>query len=154
MPRFNRSRTSVFNISYHIIWCPKYRKPYLHYYEKELAKYINEKANELNCSIENMEIMPDHVHIFIKCNTETLSVSNIVKYLKGYISYMIRKAHPSLKKYPAFWSPSYYCESIGHISEDTIKRYNDNQKINLKPSYKYKSIVKSSMCKQYKKNNN
>lgn len=57
--------------------------------------------------------------------------------LKGSTSYYIRKKYPSLKKYKSFWSPSYFCETIGNMSEIVIRKYIKNQKINVKSSYKY-----------------
>jgi putative transposase len=84
--------------------------------------------------------MPDHVHIFFKCNIK-LNVSFIVQRLKGFSSYSIRKKYVSLSKYKSFWSPSYFIESIGNMSEDVIRRYVQNQKINVKSSYKYKNLI-------------
>ena len=132
----------MFNICYHITICPKYRQPCLHRYEKMLIKLFNEKAVAIGCAIENIEIMPDHVHFFIKCFNNNISISKIIQYLKGYTSYKIRRIYPNIKHYKAFWSPSYYVESIGHISENTIKKYIDNQKINIKNNYKYKKLIK------------
>ena len=65
--RWVNSRTSVYNLAYHIIWCPKYRRKVLvGEIEKELKRLLLLKAEELNCQIESMEVMPDHVHVFIK----------------------------------------------------------------------------------------
>ena len=69
--------------------------------------------------------MPDHVHLFIRMKP-TQCVSNIIKQLKGYSSYYTRKKL-NLKKYKAFWSHGYFCESIGQISESIILKYIDNQ---------------------------
>ena len=140
---YQRKRHSVFNTCYHLIWSPKYRKPFLMRFHDELKKHIMIKAMKINCLIENIDIMPDHIHIFIRCKTNTLSVSKIVQYLKGYSSFMIRKNNPYMKKYKSLWSPSYFSESIGHMSQSVIKKYVDEQKINMKKNYKYKSIVSS-----------
>ena len=41
----------------------------------------------------------------------------------------IRKEFPELKsKLPTLWTRSYYVETIGHISEETIIRYIEDQK--------------------------
>ena len=61
--------------------------------------------------------------------------------LKGGTSYSIRKRYPFLKKYKSFWSPSYFCETIGNMSEKVIRKYIQNQKVNLKASYKYSKMV-------------
>jgi len=99
------------------------------------------KAIKINCLIENIDIMPDHIHIFIRCKRNDLSVSKIVQYLKGYSSFMMRKKYPFMKKYKSMWSPSYFSESIGHMSQNVIKKYVDEQKINMKKSYKHKNVV-------------
>jgi len=82
----------------------------------------------MKMSIEKLEVMPDHVHIFIKCQP----VDNpqwIVKNLKGYSSRFLRKEFPTLKsRLPCLWTRSYYCESVGHISEATVKKYIESQK--------------------------
>jgi len=42
---------------------------------------------------------------------------------------MLREKFSFLKtKLPTLWSRSYYCESVGHISEKTIKKYIEEQK--------------------------
>jgi len=128
MSRLKRSNKSVYNIAYHIIWSPKCRAKILkNEIEYRLKEILINKAIEIDCFIENIECMPDHIHIFIKADTK-ICVQYIVKILKGYSSYILRKEFPWLKKYKALWSRSYYCESIGHISESTIKKYIDDQK--------------------------
>lgn len=75
-----------------------------------------------------MEIMPDHVHLFVK-TTPTTSPHFIVQQLKGYTSRVLRQEFPSLKsRLPSLWTRSYYCESVGHISEETIRKYIEEQK--------------------------
>ena len=91
--------------------------------------------------------MPDHIHLFIKCKTTTTPISKIIGHIKGFSSYTIRKKFPKLKKYKAFWSNSYFVESIGNMSELTIRKYIQNQKINVKSSYKYKDMVSATLTK-------
>jgi len=127
--RWKHSNTCIYNVAYHLIWCPKYRRKVLTgNIEKELRKLLKSKAKELDAEIENMEVMPDHVHLFIKTNP-TASPHWIVQQLKGYTSHQLRKKYPELKsRLPTLWTRSYYCESVGHISEDTIKKYIEDQK--------------------------
>lgn len=127
--RWKTSNTSVFNISYHIIWCPKYRRKVLTgEVERRLVELLRLKAAELGVDIDTMEVMPDHVHLFIK-SPPTNSPHYIVQQLKGYTSRILRLEFPKLKsRMPSLWTRSYYCESIGHISEDTVKRYIEDQR--------------------------
>ncbi len=85
------------------------------------------KANELSIVIEEETIMPDHVHLFIRA-TPTLAPHFIVGQMKGYSSKILRQEFPSLKsRLPTLWTRSYYIESVGHISEDTIRKYIEEQ---------------------------
>ena len=127
--RWKTSKTCIYNIAYHLIWCPKYRRKVLvGKVEKDLRRLLKSKSKEVDTKIENLEILPDHVHIFIKAKP-TASPHWIVQQLKGYTSRILREKHPHLKsKLPCLWTRSYYCESVGHISEDTIKKYIEEQK--------------------------
>ena len=126
--RYKKGHKNIFNIGYHIIWCPKYRRRILiGNIECRLKELLIQKSNELDIEIKSIEIMPDHIHIFIKC-LPTNNINNIIKYLKGYSSRMLRKEFFNLKKYKNLWSRSYYCETVGHVSEKTIKKYIEDQK--------------------------
>ena len=127
--RYANSSHSVFNISYHLIWCPKYRRKVLvDGVEERLKELLLEKAAELGINIEKMEVMADHVDLFVK-GTPTLAVHFIVNQLKGYAAVVLRREFAKLKsRLPTLWTRSYYCETIGHISEDTIVRYIEDQK--------------------------
>ena len=75
-----------------------------------------------------MEIMPDHVHIFIMA-TPSDCVAHIASQLKGYTSHQLRDEFPHLRsRLPTLWTRSYYVESVGHISEHTIRKYIEEQK--------------------------
>ena len=127
--RWRRSNTSVHNVGYHLIWCPKYRRKVLiNPVDKELKNLLKQKAKEIKVTIEKMEVLPDHVHLFVKANP-TSAPHWIVQQFKGYTSRMLREQFQFLKsRLPSLWTRSYYCESVGHISETTIKRYIEDQK--------------------------
>ena len=127
--RWTTSRTAVFNIAYHLIWCPKYRRPVLvDEVEERLKELLLEKSQQLGITIENMEVMPDHVHLFVK-SPPVNSPHYIVQQLKGYSSRVLRGEFPKLKsRIPTLWTRSYFCESVGHISEETVRKYIDDQK--------------------------
>ena len=141
MSRFNYGKRNVYNIGYHIIWTPKYRKSILKGKFKNIIEAaLKYKSKELKLKLERYEIMPDHIHIFIKCPPK-YSISNIVKHLKGYSSYILRSKYPKYKElYKSLWSPSYYCETVGHISEETIKQYINDQWNVAKKNGKYNKL--------------
>jgi putative transposase len=127
--RFSKSNKSIFNIGYHLIWCPKYRRKVLvGEVEKRLKELLMQKSKQILIHLEKMEIMPDHVHLFVK-SSPVISAHKIVQQLKGYTSRILREEFKILRsRIPTLWTRSYYCESVGHISEQTIKQYIEEQK--------------------------
>jgi putative transposase len=127
--RWKRSATTVYNIDYHLIWCPKYRRKVLvGEVAERLKELLLQKAEEIGVEIAQMEVMPDHVHLFVKTDPRN-SPHFIVQQLKGYTSRVLRKEFPFLKsRLPSLWTRSYYCESVGHISEETVRKYIEDQK--------------------------
>ncbi|MBT9252126.1 MAG: IS200/IS605 family transposase [Brockia lithotrophica] len=127
--RWKRSKTVVYNIGYHLIWCPKYRRKVLvGEVAERLKELLLEKAGKIEVEIAQMEIMPDHIHLFVK-TVPTNSPHFVVQQLKGYTSRVLREEFPSLKsRLPSLWTRSYYVESVGHISEETIRKYIESQK--------------------------
>ena len=94
----------------------------------ELKKICQDVAKDLKISIESIEVMPDHVHIFLK-HPPTLPIHYIVQQIKGKSSRLLRLKFEWLKKrIPTLWTRSYFAESVGIINEDTIKKYIENQK--------------------------
>jgi len=127
--RWTTSNKAVYNLGYHIIWCPKYRRKVLTSdVAKRLRELLYEKATSIDVEIETLEIMPDHVHLFVKASPVD-SPHFIVQQLKGYTSRILRAEFSHLRsRLPTLWTRSYYMESVGHISEDTVRRYIEDQK--------------------------
>ncbi len=121
--RWKCSSIAVYNLGYHIIWCSKYRRRVLkNQIRQRLNILLQEKAKEIHVTIESMEIMEDHVHLFVKSDP-TACPQWIIQQLKGYTSRKLRKEFRELTtRLPTLWTRSYYIESVGHISEDTIKK--------------------------------
>ncbi len=127
--RWTTSNKAVYNLGSHLIWCPKYRRKVLTGpVETRLRELLLEKADRINLVIKTMEIMPDHVHLFVK--TSPVNAPHyIVQQLKGYTSRILRQEFRGLKsRLPTLWTRSYYIESVGHISEAAVKQYIENQK--------------------------
>ena len=75
--------------------------------------------------------MPDHVHMFVTANPQT-APAEIAGTVKSISAVRIFTQFPALKgrKFwgSGLWSPSTYFGSVGHISEDTVRRYIQTQK--------------------------
>ena len=127
--RYRRNPGSVYSLKYHLVWCPKYRRKVLvDDIAEELHSLLYQKAQELDITIEALEIMPDHVHLFIESDP-TEAPQRLANQFKGYTSRMLRQQFPQLRsRLPSMWSRSYYVGTIGHVSEETVKRYIEMQK--------------------------
>lgn len=127
--RYTSNAHCVFNLGYHIVFCPKYRRKVLvNGVDERLKSLLSAKANELGITIENMEVMPDHVHLFIR-SKPTYAVHFVINQLKGYSSVCLRNEFPWLRsRLPSLWTRSYFVGSVGHISEETVRKYIEDQK--------------------------
>ena len=154
--KYRRHSHSITNMNFHIILCSKYRKPYLHKIKQALLHSCFRRSCILHgCSLVECEIMPDHIHMFIAVHKPVrFQLHRFMNHLKGWASFRIRRKNLWMKKYKALWSASYFCESIGNISEQTIRKYIRNQKVNVKPGYKFRSLVDSGIKDNQGKHSN
>lgn len=128
MKGYRRSRNKVFLIQYHLVWCPKRRKPVLAGEVKDrLEQIIRQVADELGVKVLELAINPDHVHLFISAYP-TIPVHKIVRRIKGRSSNILRKEFPELLKLPSLWTHSYYVSTIGAVSKEAIEKYIEAQK--------------------------
>jgi len=127
--RYRRNAGSIYSLKYHLVWCPKYRRKVLvGEIAVELRSLLYEKAKELDVTIEALEILPDHVHLFIQSDP-TEAPQRLANPFKGYTSRILRQKFSQLRsRLPSLWSRSYYVGTIGHVSEETVKRYIEMQK--------------------------
>ena len=104
------------------------RKVLINGIDERLKEVLYDIAKEIDVEIKTLEVMPDHVHMFIEFDPR-INLHNVVKRLKGRSSHILREEYPSLKKkLPSLWTRSYFSCTIGHISEETIKQYVESQK--------------------------
>ncbi len=130
MPKgYTSSNTSVHFMNYHFVWCPKYRRNIIVAdIESRLREIIMDTAKENNWEIIALEIMPDHVHLFIKADP-TIAPNNVIARIKGKSSRILRNEFPSLRsRLPTLWTRSYFVSTDGHVSSETIKKYVEEQK--------------------------
>jgi putative transposase len=127
--RYAKNAGAVFSLKFHIVWCPKYRRPVLAgRVDERLKELLTEVATEHGMTIHAMEVMPDHVHLFVEADP-TLCVAEIVNRLKGRTSRILRQEFPSLRsRLPTLWSRSYFAATVGAVSEGTVRRYIEAQK--------------------------
>ena len=116
-------------MSYHFVWCSKYRRPVLVGTVRDrLESLIREKVEQLGCKVIALTIVEDHVHLFVQANPKLLP-NTIIGRVKGYTSRILRKEFPELRRrLPTLWTRSYFVSTHGHVSDETIQRYIEEQK--------------------------
>lgn len=126
------SSHAIHSIGYHLVWCPKYRHPVIvGAVEIELKRILAETCMAYNWELQALEIMPDHVHIFLQADHITAPV-DIAKTLKSISAVQLFTKFPKLKARKfwgsGLWSRGTYYASVGHISEEAIRQYIETQK--------------------------
>lgn len=63
------ARTCVYNVNYHMVWSVEYRRKVLdNGIDEETKRLFLEIAKEKDFIIHSMEVMPDHVHVFVSAH--------------------------------------------------------------------------------------
>lgn len=123
-----RDEHRIHLVVYHLIWCPKRRKPVLTgKVAADCKALIEAKCSEHGWHIEQLAIRPDHVHLFVRA-WPTNSPAEVLKEVKGVTSHELRLKHPQLRKLPSLWTRSYFASTAGTVSQETIRRYIEAQK--------------------------
>lgn len=127
--KYKSNNNVVYSCKYHVVWCPKYRRPVLvNGVDGRLKELIKEVCGNLNVEIIELEIMPAHVHLLIEVDPQ-YGVHKAVKQIKGYSSRILRMEFPWLKsRIPSLWTNSYFVSTVGGAPLAVIKQYIENQK--------------------------
>ncbi|MDO4647197.1 MAG: IS200/IS605 family transposase [Eubacteriales bacterium] len=125
-------RNYVYQFHYHLIWTTKYRKPVFTTPElvQEMKDLLLEQAQISEITIEEMEVMPDHIHLLLSFKPK-MAASTVVKCLKGHTAKLFFMKHPEIRDHEFWgghlWSHSYYMGTLGNMSKDVVEQYIRNQ---------------------------
>jgi putative transposase len=112
---YKHKKSSVSLINYHFVWTPKRRRKVLvGDVESRLKDLIWETAANLDCEVLAIEVMPDHVHLFLSC-PPNLAPDQIMFRMKGYSSRVLRQEFPHLLKMSSMWTRSYFVSTAGNV---------------------------------------
>ncbi len=126
MSNQRRGGHSISWLTVHIVWVTKYR---YHVLEGDVQLRCRELVRQI-CDSEDVKILKgvlskDHVHIHVEYPPK-LSVSDLVKRLKGRTSRKLQEEFPKLKKRywgRHFWSIGYGAWSTGNITDEMVQEY-------------------------------
>ena len=126
-----RTEHAVYDLKYHLVWIPKYRKNVLgsdvSVYLKEVFKRISE---EYGFEIDTMEVVEDHVHVFLGAPPR-YSPAHLVQIMKSISAKEVFKKFPDIRKQlwaGELWNDGYFVRSVGdEVTADIIRRYIEYQ---------------------------
>jgi len=121
--QLRKTRWSLYNLNYHFVWIPKYRRRVLvEDVTEELEKLIFEIGKKHGIEVLSLSVQPDHIHLFVSAPPR-LSPAQIANLFKGVSSKKLMEKFPYLRTKEGLWSRTYYVGSAGTVSEETIRMY-------------------------------
>lgn len=129
---YYKNKHSCYLLQYHLVLITKYRHPVITGgVETFLKDYITRYFKDRDVKLQELETMPDHVHILFDAPPQ-INLAEFVNALKSASSRMVRKEYGTqLQSYywkPYFWSLSYFIGCVSERTEDAVRHYIRNQK--------------------------
>jgi putative transposase len=126
------SAHAVYDLKYHFVWTPKYRKKLLIGEVAEAVREIVQSVAEAyGMEIDTMEVMEDHVHVFLSAPPR-YSPARVMQIMKSISAREIFARFPWLRRKlwgGEFWGDGYFVRSIGdQVTSEIIRRYIRYQK--------------------------
>ena len=121
------TRHAKYYCGYHFVWTPRYRRNLLvgsvTERLKELIVQITERS--LGCTVKALEVMSDHVHLFVICPPR-LAPAQIIKHIKGKTARLLLQEFPQLRsntESSKLWARTYFVSTVEHVSKETMQKY-------------------------------
>ena len=110
---------------FHFVWKIKYAMNPFKFYGlmKDCERFIYEVSDKHGCTIYELKVAPDHVHLFVQI-PHTMSVSKALQFFKGYTAFKLFRKHPWLRRYfpkGHFWSPGKFFRSVGNTTAEAVQ---------------------------------
>lgn len=130
-----RNTHHVFRLMYHFVWIPKYRhKIFVEPYRTVMKAIIGKVGYDYDIDIVELEIPEDHIHMIIK-GISKQSPSDVMQIIKSITAREFFRIYPNIKKQyfwgGKLWTQSYFVETIGNAMEDVIRKYVQEQLLEL-----------------------
>ena len=128
---FTKQAHCVYYARYHFVFVTKYRRNYL---KGGMGAYLSVILKQISRQYPGVKIIEsktdmDHIHMLVSVPPK-FSISDVVKYMKGYSSHEMRKRFKFLTNpeymSDSFWSDGYFFSTVG-VNEDIIRRYVEHQ---------------------------
>ena len=127
MSPIKRTRHAVYDLKYHFVWTPKYRKQILKGAVAEFVEAtIRRIAEEYEWEIDAMAVQPDHVHVFMQVGPR-YAPAQVMQIMKSITAREVFEQFPQLRKRlwaGKFWGAGYCVRSVGdEVTAEVIRNY-------------------------------
>jgi putative transposase len=123
-----RTSHAVYDTSYHLVWCPKYRKKIFenHQIREHAEQLIRKICEEYDFELIEMDISTEHVHILLSFPPKH-SIGEVVRLIKSISARELFCVFPSLKHRlwsGQLWEVGYFARTVGNrMTRDVIEKY-------------------------------
>ena len=126
MGRWRKQSHVLWQCTYHIVWCPKYRFRIL---AGDVGTFVERAVRSMcewkGAEVLELKVLADHVHLVVDMPPRE-SVADLMGLLKGKTAIKLFKSYQGLRKKPYcgnhFWSRGYCVSTVG-VDEEQIRKY-------------------------------
>ncbi|UCD70584.1 MAG: IS200/IS605 family transposase, partial [Syntrophobacterales bacterium] len=117
---------AVYDLKYHLVWVPKYRKLVLKGSMAKRRKEVFHKITDrYEFDIDTMEVKEDHAHLFLT-EPPRYSPYQIMEIMKGISAKLVFREFYEVEE--QLWSDGYFVRSVGDkVTSEVIRQYIESQ---------------------------
>jgi putative transposase len=121
------SAHAVYDLKYHFVWAPKYRREILVEEVAEAARVLlREVAEAYDMEVDTLEVTEDHVHVFLTAPPR-YAPARVVQILKSISARELYGRFPWLRRRlwgGQLWEDGYFVRSVDDkVTAEVIRRY-------------------------------
>ena len=125
--QYRRTSHAVYELNYHIVWPPKYRKPVGIKKVKAFLEDIFLKIGKrYGFEVLEQNVQKDHIHLYVSAPPR-FSPAQLVDILKSVSAKQVFKKFPKIKEElwgGQLWSDGYFVRAVGEkVTSQIIRRY-------------------------------
>lgn len=123
-----RTSHAVYETSYHLVWCPKYRKKIFEQGEvrERTVQLVREISDDYGFDLIEMEIAIEHVHILLSFPPR-YSIGDVVRIIKSITARQLFREFLILKRKlwsGEMWEDGYFARTVGdRMTREVIEKY-------------------------------
>ena len=116
-----------YDLKYHFVWCPKYRKLVLSgNFRNYVLKLLHEVAERYDFDIVEAAVMPEHIHLFVAA-PPYVAPADLIRTIKSITARRVFARFPSIKRRlwgGALWERGYLVvSSETGTTDEMIQKY-------------------------------